>query len=73
MEHEVILYLDDPLFYKNNEIIWKRLLENKCRLADVPRELRLSDKSIYIIAFRCDAISTARYKEDLKKALLSNE
>ena len=66
MEHEVILYLDNSLPYKNMEIILKRLLEDKCRLADVPRELRLSDNSIYIMAFRCDAMSTARYKEDLK-------
>lgn len=66
MGYEVILYLDNPLFYKNNEIIWSQLLNDKCRLADVPRELRLSDRTFYIMAFRCNTISTARYKKDLK-------
>ena len=55
-EHEVILYHD----------IWKQLMDAKCRLAEIPRELRLSDKTFYIMAFRGDEISTARYKEDLK-------
>ncbi len=66
MKHEVILYLDLAPFNKHMEIIWKRLLNDKCRLADIPRELRLSEKGIYITAFRSDTISTERYKEDLK-------
>ena len=64
MKHEVILYLDLPtgLLLK----IDRQLLNLKLRLSDIPRELRLSEKGIYITAFRSDTISTKRYKEDLK-------
>ena len=57
-----IIQLDNESLQKLEEMI----LFDIIRLEEIPISIRVSNKSLYIMAFRADAISTERYKEDLK-------
>lgn len=57
-----IIQLDNESLQKLEEMI----LFDIIRLEEIPINIRVSNKSLYIMAFRADAISTERYKEDLK-------
>ena len=60
--HYKIIQLDNESLQKLEEMI----LFDIIRLEEIPINIRVSNKSLYIMAFRADAISTERYKEDLK-------
>ena len=57
-----IIQLDNESLEK----LEKMILFDIIRLVEIPINIRVSNKSLYIMAFRADAISTERYKEDLK-------
>ena len=57
-----IIQLDNESLQKLEEMI----LFDIIRLEEIPINIRVSNKSLYLMAFRADAISTERYKEDLK-------
>lgn len=54
--------MDNESLQKLEEMI----LFDIIRLEEIPINIRVSNKSLYIMAFRADSISTERYKEDLK-------
>lgn len=60
--HYKIIQLDNESLQKLEEMI----LFDIIRLEEIPINIRVSNKSLYIMAFQADAISTERYKEDLK-------
>ena len=57
-----IIQLDNESLQKLEEMI----LFDIIRLEEIPINIQVSNKSLYIMAFRADAISTERYREDLK-------
>lgn len=57
-----IIQLDNESLQKLEEMI----LFDIIRLEEIPINIRVSNKSLYLMAFRADTISTERYKEDLK-------
>lgn len=60
--HYKIIQLDNESLQKLEEMI----LFDIIRLEEIPVNIRVSNKGLYIMAFRADAISSERYKEDLK-------
>lgn len=60
--HYKIIQLDNKSLQKLEEMI----LFDIIRLEEIPVNIRVSNKGLYIMALRADAISSERYKEDLK-------